>query len=159
MRFKNFMSEGKEKGTYAGVRIRYANQLQKEMQKTFPDIEIIKPELMHCTLLYSKKFLPNYKPDPTIEHEAKIKGLEVWDTFDKKRALVVTLDCPSLVQRHKDLMKDHEAIYDYPEYKPHFTLSYDIGDLPQPEMNVNRMLGLVLTAEYDEELKLEWKPK
>lgn len=153
------MGEKKTKGTYSAVRIRHAKQLRKSLQELHPDIDVIDEDLMHCTLLFSRKFLPDYVPDPSLEHQARISGLEVWDTQDKKRALVATLDCPSLVARHKELMKEHEATYDHPEYKPHFTISYDIGDLPKPEVTLNQNAWLTLTDEYMEDLKLEWKPE
>jgi 2'-5' RNA ligase len=158
--FKDFYTEGKTKGTYAAVRIRYAKCLRDFLKKELPDIDVIPEKDMHCTLLYSRKFLPDYEPDPKLEHKATITGLEVWDTFDKKRALVARLKCPSLVKRHKDLMEEHKATYDYDEYKPHFTISYDIGDTPKPKLNMDDdQRDIVLTDEYDEELKLEWKPK
>ena len=58
---------------------------------------------------------------------------DVWETSPtqgaKTRCLILKIDCPELVARHKELMDEHEATYDYPVYQPHITLSYDIGDL------------------------------
>jgi hypothetical protein len=39
-------------------------------------------------------------------------------------AVVLMFDCPGLVQRHQQL-HDIGASWDYPEYQPHVTVSYD----------------------------------
>ena len=84
---------------------------------------------MHCTLLYSRKHCPDYKPLGKLNRPLHIQfgGFEIWPTQDKKHALIVRLDAPEMIARHNNLMKEHGATYDYDEYKPHITLSYDVG--------------------------------
>ena len=59
-------------------------------------------------------------------------------------------------------MDKYQFVSDYPEYTPHITLSYDIGDWNQmDEMQVhidnNKIYNaLVSLGEYSEELEKEW---
>jgi len=69
--------------------------------------------------------------------------------------LVLKVESDWLLKRHDYLMVVHDAIYDYPEYIPHITLSYDIGDMPQPEFPNGIKPKLHLDIEYAEELSLE----
>lgn len=149
------------KGTYAGIRLseddtNYIRELCLGLE--IPNI--ISRKKMHITLLYSRKECPNYVPSGMIDEVASPTGFKVFDTFDDKRALVLLLDSPYLVDRHNHLMDKHNGVYDWSEtgYKPHITLSYDLGDFPLPKFeNIREEFKLV--EEYHEDLKLEWKPK
>ncbi len=55
-------------------------------------------------------------------------------------------------------MKLHDATYDFPEYIPHITLSYDLGDMPLPKLPDDMRKEFHLSLEYVEDLKMEWKP-
>ena len=87
---------------------------------------------------------------------AKPTELHVFETFDKKRALVIKLDCPYLLERHKYLMQKYDLTYDYNEYIPHITLSYDIGEMEIPK-DVKFPKFFRIQAEYQEDLNLEKK--
>lgn len=87
---------------------------------------------------------------------AKPTELHVFETFDKKRALVIKLDCPYLEERHKYLMQKYNLEYDYDEYIPHITLSYDIGEMEVPK-DVKFPEFFRIQAEYKEDLNLEKK--
>ena len=139
-----------KKGTYAGVR--FSNETLENLAKYIEDNDIPDPHRdFHCTLLFSRKVLPKYDP---IEYNkpltGKCKGFEL---FNEGKALVLRFDCPELVKRHKELMDEHKATYDYDEYLPHVTLSYDaskvdVDELPKPKFPI------VITKEYKEELTL-----
>ena len=148
-----------KKGTYAGVRLSdddsdFIIDWVKELKLPNPTPK----KDLHLTLLYSKKYLPDYKPAGKIDEWAYPLKFHVFETFDNKRALVLKVKSPFLLKRHKELMKEHDATYDYPEYIPHITLSYDIGDMEVPKFDCKRR-ELHLGEEYAEELKLDWKPK
>ena len=154
------LSEAQSKGTYAGMRldVASADALQKYIEAN--QIGNATPkEKFHTTLIYSRKECPDYTPLGRISpaYVAKPLKLETWDTRDGKRALVLKLACPQLEARHKEIMNAHNATYDFPEYIPHITLSYDVGPdfssqkMPLPEFN------LVFNNEYYEELNLSWK--
>ena len=163
MKLSTLLEKGNTtKGTYAGLR--FSDTDNDNIEKIARDLGLPNPiqrDDIHMTLLYSRKYLPNYKPAGEIDEWAYPKEFHVFDTFDKKRALVLMVDCPYAIKRHNYLMKEHKATYDYPEYLTHITLSYDIGD-----MNLDKIKEKFdtlpkefhINSEYYEELKLEWKP-
>ena len=150
------------KGTYAGLRL--SEESKEKLVDFIKDNGIINPTPkgdMHITLLYSRKHLPDYKPAGRISGKAKPKSFKVFETFDKKRALVLLLDSKYCLKRHEELMQEHGATFDYDEYSPHVTLSYDIGENKKPSQRKLDELPteLELVEEYIEDLNLEWKPK
>jgi hypothetical protein len=66
--------------------------------------------------------------------------------------------CEELNARHKELMDEHDATYDFPEYKTHVTLSYDIGDMDETKLpDVIKTIGeMKIVKEYGEDLDLDW---
>ena len=155
-------------GTFAGVR--FSKPSQDNIKKFCEQNDIpngLPREKMHVTLLYSKKPCPNYEPDQSpYPMSALIDDFEVWTSEHiegKPKCLVAKLKCKELEDRHHALMDEHEATFDYPEYKPHMTFSYDIEDLDVSPENLKKMLiefpsGKVdLEREYREDLKKEYK--
>jgi len=152
--------EQESKGTYAGIKLSeedcdYIVTLCNDLKLPNP----ITKDKIHITLLYSRKYLPKYFPAGRIEGVCSPKEFHVFPTFDKKRALVLKVKSDWLLKRHEYLMTVHDATYDYPEYIPHITLSYDLGDMPEPQFPQDIKKQFRLVEEYVEELKLEWKPK
>ena len=158
---------GAKKGTHAGVHFDTATN--KAIHRYMSDNKVpnaIGADKLHTTLLYSRKYLPNYvakgKYDPPII--AKPGEFVVWNTKpanpdDKPaRCLVVKINCPDLVARHNELMKKHGATYDFDKYETHITLSYDIGDtdidhLPPLSDTIKE---IKIIDEYSENLDLSW---
>lgn len=158
MTFKEiYLTESK--GTYAAVT--FSQDDEDNIINSLKKLGIPNPvekNDIHCTLLYSRKFLPNYVPIESLDEWAYPKELIVWKTFDKKKILVLLLNCPYLEKRHKELMKEHQATYDFPEYKPHITLSYDIEDFEVPNLNdFNFNKEFHIIKECTEDLNLDWK--
>jgi len=153
------IEENTQKGTYAAVRPleQDADSLHDFMHSNgIPNPE--PKDKLHTTLLYSRKHLPQYKPAKAIQHEAHTDGLEVWPTKSGKNCLVLKLKSPSLVERHKKLMDKHQATYDFPEYKTHLSLSYDIGDHDISKIDHSKLPKKIsLSHEYQEELDTSGK--
>lgn len=156
-------SKKPKKGTYAGVN--FSDATIKAVHQYAVDNKIpkaLKPEKYHTTVLYSRKYLPNYKPAGTFEKPlvGKFTGFDIWKSSpdkneDPTNCLVMEFDCPELTKRHNDLMDEHDATYDFDEYKTHITLSYDVGDLtvdslPKFKDNID------IVSEYHEDLNLNW---
>ncbi len=162
MKLNDLLEEKQEKGTYAGLRFSDVDndvivELTKKLQLPNP----IQKDDIHMTLLYSRKHLSDYTPAGEIDEKAYPEKLHIFETFDKKRALVLMLNCPYAIKRHEFLMKEHSATYNYPKYLPHITLSYDIGDMDLEK--IKEQFNIIpiefhINNEYSEELKLEWKP-
>ena len=138
-------------GTYAGVR--FDNDTVAALRQYIEDNNIPNPvDDFHTTLLYSRKQLPKYQP---IQYDAPYKGTptKAGRLGENGTAVVVMFDSPELSSRHEELMGEHGATYDYDEYIPHVTLSYDAPDLDvdgltKPDFPIN------MTKEYSEQLNL-----
>jgi len=157
------------RGTYAGVR--FDKETKDVILSFIKKHKIPNPvpvEKLHSTILYSRKHLPKYKPKGELKNPLEGTPLElvVWKTSPKNEGdpqancLVLKYSCKELEKRHKYLMDKHDAEYDYDEYIPHVTLSYDIG-----EMDIKKLQKLDLDKEiptinavheYMEELDLDW---
>ena len=157
----------KPSGTYAAVKFSKKSEdiiHQFCLENSIP--HALNPSKYHITLLYSKKYLPDYKPYG--EYQVHIEGIpdrfDIWETSeaDKKDhtyALVLKVKSPKLVERHKHLMKKYDAIFDYPEYQPHITLSYNVGkdfDLKTLQSKVKDIGEIEIVSEYGEDLKQDW---
>ena len=160
MRLNEVMKKESDKGTYAGVQFDKdtVNRVKTfAVQNEVPNR--VQRRKMHTTVLYSRKFLPNYTPAGKYNEPltGTPKQFNVWEsqTDDedgkKTNCLVLEYDCPGLVDRHKSLMDEHEAEYDYAKYKPHITLSYDIGDLDVSKFDPSSVGDINIVNEYDEE--------
>lgn len=170
MKITELFEEEQQKGTYAAV---------KFSQKTIDQIaQYIKendipngtpPDKLHCTVLYSRKYCPDYEPQGKIDPPmiGECGKLEVWESKGKlrdkppTRCLVLKFSCPELVERHNELMDDHGATYDFPEYKTHITLSYDIGDMDESDLPdpCDTIKTIEIVKEYGEDLDLDWASK
>lgn len=159
-----------KRGTYAAVK--FSEATIDAVLKYIKDNEIpnsVAGSKLHTTLLYSRKYCPDYKAQGEINPPwiGVPQGFDVWQTQGKlrnepkKNCLVVKFKCPELTARHKELMKEHDASYDFPDYTPHITLSYDIGDMnPDDLPDVKEAIGdIEIVTEYGEDLDLNWADK
>lgn len=166
MKLKELIEKNEKKsskGTYAAYRFnkKDLNKLYKWAKKNkIPNILPIKD--MHTTLLYSRKHCPKYDPLGTLDSpiSAIIESVEVWKGQDGKDSLVVLLKSPAMSARHKHLMDTLDATYDYDEYKPHITISYDVGKRYDPKKltkiqdDISKIKAI---KEYGEILILDWQ--
>ncbi len=85
----------------------------------------------HTTVIYSKRPCPSMQDmdGEPFTHDARISKLKTWDTQQGTRCLVAVIESPDMVTLHHTLREQHGATHDYPDFQPHFTLSYDCGDL------------------------------
>lgn len=157
-----------EKGTYSGVKF---DDKTTDAILTYIKTNKIPNGLpankMHSTVLYSRKFLPDYKP--AGDYDKALEGVptnfDIWpstnDDGTTSNCLVLKYDCDDLVKRHKDLMDEHQATYDFPNYEPHITLSYDIGNIKTTKLpDIKGILPTItIVHEYGEDLDLSWSNK
>lgn len=146
------------KGSYAGLRV--AAQSCADIrnyvdENHIPQTPSDKEQRLHVTLLYSKKYLPDFEPAGPVRYDCKPAGFDVFPSQEGGRCLVLLLDSEQLVQRHKTLMKKHKATFDYDKYIPHVTFSYDIGDFDITKLPPFTRT-IVLDEEYGEELDIDW---
>lgn len=167
--FEIIEEQQETKGTYAAVRFDPATKAA--IAKWIENSKIPNPtntDKLHCTVLYSRKYCPDYEPLGDIDPPwiGKPDKLEVWESRGKlrneepKRCLVMKFSCDDLVKRHEELMKEHDATYDFPEYKTHITLSYDIGDMDEADLpDISSIGDITIVEEYGEDLDLDWAAK
>jgi len=80
----------------------------------------------HTTITYSRKSLPISLGIIAQKHVAVSDKLEIFES-ENERVLVLRLISPDLQKSFEHYIK-LGATYDYDEYKPHITLSTDLGD-------------------------------
>lgn len=129
-----------ERGLYVAANfhedtVRALADLQQQIAVPNP----IDPDKFHCTIVYSRVTIP-WDAKADLSHVARPSGWEVFNTRDGKRVLVLLLDSEFLHERFEEAM-GMGATYDFPDYKPHITFSYDIGDqeigdLPVPDIEI-----------------------
>ena len=163
MKSSEFITEAKLKGTYAGVRFGDDTKDAVNEYITKNNIPNSTPtDKLHCTLLYSRKYCPDYEPqgklDPVLVGSPG--KFQVWEgqpdsNGHKPNCLIMEFDCAKLTARHNDLMEEHNATYDFDEYKTHITFSYDIGDMDIKELpSFTGPINIV--EEYGEDLDIDW---
>lgn len=152
----------KPKGTYVGVRL--AGKSKSKIRKVAKEIGVpnmLANSQMHITVIFSRKHLPDYKPLGKLKEQidADVDKLHVFQKPepDSPRILVLLVKSPELTKRHEAIMKEHGATYDFDEYIPHITLSYDCGDYDETEHDIKEYFvePLLISEEYAEELKLD----
>lgn len=128
--------EEKEPGTYvAGY---FSEESQDKIYALAKKLEIpnlVPKDKYHVTIIFSKKTIPykglNKLKDAWI---VEVEKFHVFPTQSGKKCLVLKLDAPDLIHQHNKIMKKYkEATYDFDEYIPHTTLSYDLGDFKLPD--------------------------
>ena len=159
-----FEAEKEKPGTYAAAH--FDSDSKKVIADFIKDNKIPNPtktEKLHCTVIYSRAHVPNFKAAGKYQSPmvCKPKGFAVWDTQpdedgNKARCLVLELSCPEFKARHRELMKEYpEATYDYPEFKVHVTLSYNLGDMDEKDLpEIKQELRLV--EEYTTPIDNNW---
>lgn len=149
-------------GTYAFVTLdTHTKQRLHQLTSELNLPNAVRPDKYHVTLLYSKKSLPEYEPKG-VYHSPIIAEPGEYAVFlqddDNTRCLVLKLECPVLVNHHKYLMARHGGEYDFPDYIPHVTLSYDIGSLDIDTLPpISKYLTeILLVEEFGEPLSDNW---
>ncbi|QOI66641.1 hypothetical protein [Erwinia phage FBB1] len=126
----------------------------EELQRSLKLPNPVPRDKLHTTIVYSRVNVPYKVASGSFEIADKGK-LTVFETQSGNRALVLEMDSDYLSARHS-YAKALGASYDYPDYRPHITLSYNIGVL---NFSGEYKVPVVLDREYSEELDLEWSDK
>lgn len=163
MKSNEFIIENKQKGTFAGVR--FSDDTKAAVEEYIKENDIPNPtptSELHCTLLYSRRECPNYEAQGKLEPMLRGKpgAFQVWqgqpdDDGHEPNCLVMEFECAKLKARHQELMTEHNATFDFPEYKTHITFSYDIGEMDAKDLP--EFTGPIeMVEEYSEVLDLDW---
>lgn len=138
-------------GTYAGVR--FDDTTADDLLKYIEDNNIPNSvKDFHSTLLFSRKHLPKYMPI-TYDKPLMGKPTEVTNLGDDK-TIVIKFDAPELKKRHKKLMKEHGGTWDYDDFIPHVTLSYDAKRVDVSKLTTPKF-SIKIVKEYLEPLEID----
>lgn len=113
---------------------------------------------MHTTIIYSEQGNPNFEWQPTYQEpiKAKFAGFDMFG--EEKNVLVLKLKSPELSRRHKELMEEYGLSYNFDEYRPHITLSYDAEGFDISKLD-DYFGDLIITGEDANELDTDWEPE
>lgn len=118
------MLEARNYGTFIGVKW-HPDDIENMLNHYMDDIENLNTGEVHTTLVHSTiniedefEFADNAK-----DQIATVTGLE--RLGKNGECLVALLKCKWLQTRHEYIHSTTNAVFSWPEYKPHITLSYD----------------------------------
>ena len=150
-------------GRYIGLH--FSPETKEQIKRIIHDEALPEPtplEKLHTTITYSKNNpVKDYSVAGKLEEpiNACIDSFDVFPTQDGNNCLVAKLDCPDCVERH-NRTRELGASYDYDEYIPHITLSYNVGDISPDALDqlTKKYKGCPIVAdeEYDEPLNDDW---
>lgn len=148
MKFSNI-----DKGTYVAVKFtdETLNKIQ-EVQDSLRLLNPVKREDLHSTIAYSRVNVP-FIPNESGNFISSNQHLEIWNTNDGPALIMVLDDANHLKERH-NLANILGATYDFPDYTPHITLSYNLG--PQEVELSEFSLPIESAYEYMEDLDIDW---
>lgn len=163
MKWQDLNEKKEPDGTYAAVN--FSKETTDGIKKYITDNDIpngLDESKMHTTIIYSRKYDGSFKAQGKINPAwiGKPTKLDVWKTRPKdggegSNCLVLQFDCKEMNDRHEELMKEYKFTYDFPEYKTHISLSYDIGDMDWKKLpDFNGKIEII--EEYQEDLNLDW---
>jgi 2'-5' RNA ligase len=95
--------------------------------------ERVDPSTYHITIIYSRTPVPSAETHAGVmtKTTATCSGYEVFPTKNDGKCLVMRLEFPFANMMNKQLTAEG-ATSDYPEYKPHMTIAYDITQEVDP---------------------------
>lgn len=149
------------KGTYVGLRVLAASRdeiIKHCLQQRIAVNLSLTEKSLHSTVIYSRTPCPNIVSNDAVIYPALFSRWACLDSSNGEKCLVILLDSPAIVARHLKLMSDHSATYDYEEYLPHITLSYNYTGR-EPDTLPPITFPIFLGNEYVEDLDLNWGSK
>ena len=156
---KSFLEVTKPKtdpGLYVCAKFCQAsNEALKKVQDTLGMTNPVVASKLHTTIVYSRKTI-DLPPVINLNESARLVDFEKWDT--KYGSTVVgILESDYLHERFKEAMANG-ATYDYDDYKPHVTLSYDSGiSVLDMKGKLTLPIELNIVEEHFESLDLDKK--
>ncbi len=139
--FKQFFEDKEHaKGTYVSVKV--SPKSAKELYTWCKDngITNLSPkDTYHTTVVYSRVGIPEAKHETIkLPLNAKLSGWEIFPTQSGDKCLVARIKSPELCDLHDTYHDKYPATYDFDEYKPHITVSYDYkGEAPASIPNIS----------------------
>ena len=133
--FKEIFLEKIQEGSGVYVSGEFKEDLEAKIKQFASENKVpnIMTKTFHTTIMYSKYF--DYKEVQDVQYTAKPKKFTVFES-NGDRVLTIEFESEDLVNRHNELMKIKGATYDYDEYIPHMTISYNIGNFDETKLDI-----------------------
>lgn len=118
-------------GTYVSLELSKESRdlLDNFVEMNLGLTERVDKSTYHITVIYSRTPVPsaeNLRDMPSsLPVEAMVTGYEIFPTKNAGKCLVMRIVCPYTTRLNSELGKQG-ATSDYPEYKPHMTIAYDM---------------------------------
>lgn len=162
--------EGTEYGVTAGKYV--GVKFTPETKQTLSDIihkekvpNAFDTDKLHSTVAYSKgSNIPGYEASGKFDEpiQGEIDSFDVFPSQDGCNCLVAKLNCPELDDLHNQTM-EHGANYDFDEYIPHVTFSYDAGEWSKSDLDrlTKKYKGtkIDIDEEYEQPIDDDFKDK
>jgi len=144
------------KGSYAAVKFNpETTEALKEYQYNNHIPNPLSPDEFHSTVMFSKKYIPTFKPLGQIPNwEGTFTKFDIFPS-DEENALVLKYDSYELSERFDQIIKEYGATWDHKSFIPHITLSYNVDDLDISKLP--KYDGpIIIISEYNNDLDLGW---
>jgi 2'-5' RNA ligase len=117
----------------------------------------LEPKELHVTIAFSKKPV-DWSDIKELKNQIKISnGKRSVEKLGDEGAVVLRFECAELKTRWKEIL-DHGASWDFPDYNPHVTITYDGKDVNLE--NIKTFTGnLILGPENMHEVEEDYKDK
>jgi 2'-5' RNA ligase len=124
-------------GTYVALEM---SQESKDMLDNFVQMNLglterVDKKTYHITVIYSRTPVPSAEAllhmNTSIPVEAQPVVYEIFPTKNDGHCLVMRIICPYATRINSQLEREG-ATSDYPDYKPHITIAYDIKEKVDP---------------------------
>jgi 2'-5' RNA ligase len=132
--FKQFAKH--KDGTYVSLEMSKESRavLDHFVEMNLGLTERVDPSTYHITVIYSRYPVPSterYEHNNMLPVEARAIGYEVFPTKSNGKCLVMRMSCP-YAERLNSELNMAGATSDYPEYKAHLTIAYDMTQEVDP---------------------------
>lgn len=146
-------------GTYVSMDLTLESRelLDNYVEMSLGLTERVDPSTYHITIIYSRTPVPSAEQYQGLgnQESAKVVAYEIFPTKNDGKCLVMRLDCPYATSLNQRLVSEG-ATSDYPEYKPHLTIAYDIQQeidpstlpIPQFELKFDSVKVAPLEPDY-----------
>lgn len=150
------------RGTYYGAKL--TKDTCESILDFVSDNKVPNPleeKLLHVTVIYSRVWCGARALGDLDPHwDGHFETFNVWPTSPKEdeeptSCLTLGFVCPEMHERHLNL-RTEGASHDFADFKPHITLSYDVGDEYDHILLPHYLGPLKFHHEYSEPLNLQF---
>ena len=159
LQFNNFLAEQKKIGSFVGIRYDESTKDAILAKAKSLGVHKITPrEKIHTTVIFSRDKVDDITIGDKIDIKMnRLMNPDIFVTQEGTNALVWKLTSSDLIARNEEYVSIG-ATSDYDEYKPHITISYDVGEITDEMLKPFKLdVEPKVIEEYYETLDLDWK--